>query len=72
MNMTVPLSTEHLNCKAITDLIENFDCSFEYIPQDDLFYAYFDNKTDYYNFVERLQNIIEKTELLEYCFELEV
>lgn len=72
MNMTIPLSIEHLNCKAVADLIDNSNCSFEYVPQDELFYAYFVNKTDYYKFIERLQNIIEKTELLEYCFELEV
>ena len=72
MNMTIPLSIEHINCKAVADLIDSYSCSFEYVPQDELFYAYFSNKTDYYNFIERLQNIIEKTELLEYCFELEV
>ena len=72
MNMTIPIKNNQLNCKAVVDLIDNFECMFIYNYSERLGYVYFENKTDYYNFIERLQNIIEKTELLEYCFELEV
>ena len=72
MNMTVPLENSHLNCKAIVDLIDNFDCMFIYEPSECLGYVYFDNKTDLCMFIERLEDITNAIQILENLYNMEV
>lgn len=71
MNMTVPLENSHLNCKAIVDLIDNFDCMFMYEPTECLGYVCFDNKTDLYMFLERLEDITNNIQMLDNLYEKE-
>lgn len=69
MNMTVPLENSHLNCKAIVDLIDNFDCMFMYEPAECLGYVCFDNKTELYMFLERLEDITNNIQMLDNLYE---
>lgn len=71
MNMTVPLENEQLNCKAIVDLIDNFECMFMYNYTERLGYVYFENKTDLYMFLERMEDIINNVETLNKLYEME-
>ena len=65
MNMTVPLENEQLSCKAIVDLIDNFECMFMYNYTERLGYVYFENKTDLYMFLERMEDIINNRQMLD-------
>ena len=71
MNMTVPLENSHLNCKAIVDLIDNFECMFIYDYSERLGYVHFENKTDLYMFLERLEDITNSIQMLDNLFEKE-
>lgn len=71
MNMTVPLENSHLNCKAIVDLIDNFECMFMYDYSERLGYVHFINKTDLYMFLERMEDIINNIETLNKLYEME-
>lgn len=71
MNMTIPLENSHLNCKAIVDLIDNFECMFMYNYTERLGYVYFENKTDLYMFLERMEDIINSIETLNKLYEME-
>lgn len=71
MNMTIPLENEQLNCKAIVDLIDNFECMFMYNYTERLGYVYFENKTDLYMFLERMEDIINNIETLNKLYETE-
>ena len=70
MNTTVVVSNEDLNCKSIVDLIDNFDCGFEYYPPDNCGYVYLKNKTDLYMFCERIEDLREVIFYLNRCNEL--
>lgn len=72
MNMTVPLENNQLNCKAIVDLIDNSDCMFMYEPSECLGYVYFDNKTELYMFLERLEDISNSIQMLDSLYEQEI
>ena len=71
MNMTIPLENEQLNCKAIVDLIDNFECMFMYNYTERLGYVYFENKTDLYMFLERMEDIINNIDTLNKLYEME-
>ena len=71
MNMTVPLENSHLNCKAIVDLIDNFECMFMYDYSERLGYVHFENKTDLYMFIERLEDITNNIQMLDNLYEKE-
>lgn len=71
MNMTIPLENEQLNCKAIVDLIDNFECMFMYNYTERLGYVYFENKTDLYMFLERMEDIINNIETLNKLYVME-
>lgn len=72
MNLTVAVSNEDLNCKSIVDLIDNFDCSFEYCPCDNCGYVYLNNKTDLYMFCERIEDLREAIFYLNICKDIDV
>ena len=71
MNMTIPLENSHLNCKAIVDLIDNFECMFMYNYAERLGYVYFENKTDLYMFIERLEDITNNIQMLDNLYNKE-
>lgn len=71
MNMTVPLENEQLNCKAIVDLIDNFECMFVYNYKTECGYVHFVNKTDLYEFRERADEIMTNIETLNSLYEME-
>ena len=71
MNMTIPIEVEHLNCKAVADLINNFDCKFLYNTSGSLGIVIFENKTDVYMFTERLDEIMANIETLNNLYEME-
>ena len=71
MNMTVPLENSHLNCKAIVDLIDNFECMFMYDYSERLGYVHFGNKTDLYMFLERLEDITNNIQMLDNLYTME-
>ena len=71
MNMTIPLENEQLNCKAIVDLIDNFECMFMYNYTERLGYVYFENKTDLYMFLERMEDIINNIQMLDNLYNKE-
>lgn len=71
MNMTIPLENEQLNCKAIVDLIDNFECMFMYNYTERLGYVCFENKTDLYMFLERMEDITNNIQMLDNLYEKE-
>lgn len=71
MNMDIEITDECLNCKAIADLIDNFQCEFVYYPEMHIGYILFDNKTDLYEFTERADEIMTSIETLNSLYEME-
>ena len=71
MNMAIPIGVEQLSCKAVADLIDNFDCKFLYNTSGSLGIVIFENKTDVYMFTERLENILNNIQMLDNLYEKE-
>lgn len=71
MNMAISIEVEHLSCKAVADLIDNFDCKFVYYPEMHIGYILFDDKTDLYEFTERADEIMTNIETLNNLYEME-
>lgn len=70
MDLAVAVSNEDLSCKSIVDLIDSFDCDFQYYPEDDCGYVFLDNKTNLYMFCERIEDLRELIFYLNRCNEL--
>lgn len=71
MNMDIEITDEYLNCKAIADLIDNFQCEFVYYPEMHIGYLIFDDKTDAFRFTERAVEIMTNIETLSSLYEKE-
>ena len=71
MNITFLIENEQLNCKSIVDLIDSFECMFMYNYTERLGYVYFENKTDLYMFLERMEDITSNIETLNKLYEME-
>lgn len=65
----VMVTDSELKCKYITDLIDRYNCFFEYVVSDGCGYCKFNNTDDVDNFYSDLCELKDKLFWLQCCYD---
>lgn len=65
---TACLTNDDLSCKAVVDLIDESECTFEYSVQEQLGLVTFSNAQACYDFIEQVCNIKDNIIYLYDCY----